>query len=282
MTMLVLALAALGLLTWWAYRGGALSMRRRVLAPVCTVMLCAGGCVLVWALVPTHWVNKTPRFVLRAMLEKADAKPSQKIRLSADINEARSMLYGKNDRWERLRVQHAVAREISQWAEAVTEEDGPVDAADWPRLVAPADRVHLLYQSIGGLSHGEGWVVDEVKSEISQLRNDAGNSAALSLRFDWVLSELQFVGGGYSHRPDWAVVPDAVIVETLTHSDERVRLFGLERLGRRLHLRVMEKTMPQPSAMPLAQSLRESDPSEAVRSKAGSLLDYAAAFGVAE
>lgn len=240
-----------------------------------------GGAALVWWLLPTHWVHKTPRFVLRAMLNRDAANREGRVELPHDVQRASTLLYSAKDPWERLRVQHAISREISAWAAAVTANHGPVEAAEWPRLTGTAERVHLLYQSTGGLIHGQGWVVFEVKEEISRRRARNDNPASLALRLEWVLAELQYLGAGYSHRPDWAMMPDAVIMETLAHSDEQVRLFGLERLGRRVHLRVMDATMPMPTSFAMAERMSESDPSEAVRRRARDLVEYAAAFHAA-
>ncbi|MBX3408867.1 MAG: hypothetical protein KF859_03165 [Phycisphaeraceae bacterium] len=280
--LLAVIVLALSMMAWrWLRRDAQGKSARRVLGSACLAGALLGGVSLAWCLLPTHWVHKTPRFVLRAMLNRDAAKREGRVDLPHDIQHAPSLLYSAKDPWERLRVQHAISREISAWAAAVTANQGPVEAAEWPRLTGPAERVHLLYQSTGGLIHGEGWVVFEVKEEISRRRARSDNPASLALRLEWVLAELQYLGAGYSHRPDWAMMPDAVIMETLSHSDERVRLFGLERLGRRVHLRVMDATMPMPTSFALAERLSESDPSEAVRRRAKDLLEYAAAFRAA-
>jgi hypothetical protein len=124
----------------------------------------------------------------------------------------------------------------------------------------------------------EVWGFDRAIQRVVSERAASTGDADRLLRTEWALSELQYDGGTNSQRPSFARVPDAILRQSLAHASAHVRLFGIERFGRRLHQVVMDPTSPMPPGRASVESMAIVDPDPAVRRRAAEIVIYAESF----
>lgn len=237
--------------------------------------------VWIWTWLPGPWTNKVPRVALRIALDMA--APYQGVpQTQAELDQSAPKTVWQNSpkAWERALWQQQVRHCMQQWADAVLETAGPIAAEELPRLVEFADLAHSSFSQTGGLPYGEGWIPDRVKRDVANVRANSSDPS-VKMRAEWVLSELQYVGGDYSHRMDWGVVPAEVLAMCLTHSDPKVRLFGADRTGRRAHLSLVSQgAIAFPPVSELLKQVAGNDPDPAVRKRAKDVVTYMEAFKI--
>lgn len=243
----------------------------------------AGMCVLalagVYLVMPGPWTNKVPRPIMRVILNIAATPPAPpSAGPGSGLPVPVAAFKSSRNAWDRLVWRHQASMAFQTWADAVQGTQGQITDAELARLVPLAEEAHALFAETGGLSATEAWGHDgAIESIVSRRTTAAGNSDRL-LRAEWTLAELQYEGAGYSWRPDFARVPDAIIQQALAHTSPRVRLFGLDRFGRRAHEVVMEPASPMPFGRDIVESMATADADPAVRKRAADLVAYIAGF----
>ncbi|MBL8756960.1 MAG: hypothetical protein JNK35_00855 [Phycisphaerae bacterium] len=229
-----------------------------------------------YAALPGHWTTKVPRPVVRAILHLTAAAPAP-ARAGA-LPTPNPALYLSRSAWDRLVWQHQATLAFQAWADAALAKEGPLSDAELACLVPLANQAHELFRLAGGLSWAEAWLDDRTIDRLARIRDAARDNPDAFLRAEWALSELQYQGAGYAWRHDFARLPDDLIRRALAHPDAPVRLFGLERFGRRAHQMVMEPTSPAPPSRTVVEALVRDDPDPAVRKRAADLVAYLDAF----
>lgn len=238
---------------------------------VTMVALLLAGVWLVW---PDPWTAKLPRPIVRVMLDVAATPPAAGVGLPRPD----AALKSAESAWSRLVWQHQVMIVLDAWADAVLATTGPITDAELARLAPLASEAFELYQETGGLIWRESWVHDASRERLMAMRRGVAGDAARLLRVEWAMSELQYPGGGYSHRTDFARLPDAIIEQALAHPDASVRMYGINAFSRRMHEVVMDRTAPRPIGRETVKAMVEGDPSPAVRKLADDVMTYVEAF----
>lgn len=243
----------------------------------------AGMCLLalagVWVAIPGPWTIKVPRPLMRVILSIAATPPAPpSAGPGSGLPVPAATLRSSRSPWDRLVWQHQAAAAFRAWGDAVQGTRGPITDPELARLVPMADEAHALFAETGGLSATEAWGSDGAIERMVAGRTAAAGDADRLLRAEWALAELQYIGGGYSWRPDFARVPDAIIQRALAHADARVRLFGLDRFGRRAHQVVMDPASPMPIGREIVEAMAAGDPDPAVRRRAADLVAYMGGF----
>lgn len=255
--------------------------RSRRLIRVIAGALIVAWVTWIWMVWPGHWVNKLPRFVVRTAVQMAEPYrgiPNTAIELAATTPDPK--LRDSRDAWQRACWQQQVNNCVRQWAEAVFESAGPITPEELVKLVPLAELAHESYVQTGGLAHAEGWLSELEKDSIARKRANT-TSPEVKLRAEWVLGELQYLGGDYSHRFDWGVVPIEVLAMALAHPDPEVRLYGVVRVGSAAHLALVTKG--KISFPPLGDTIRNiaaNDPDRSVRTRAQDVVSYMEAFKI--
>lgn len=230
-------------------------------------------------LTPGPWTVKTPRPLMKLLLAVAatdPAPPSGGPGSGLPVPDA--TLKSSKSAWDRLVWQHQTSIAFQAWADALQGSTGPITDAELTRLIPLANEAHALFAQTGGLSAIEAWGCDAVIAQMVARRAAAADNPDQLLRAQWTLAELQYMGAGYSWRPDFARIPDALITQALAHADPKVRIFGLDRFGRRVHHVVMEPQSPMPPGRELVESMAKADPDAAVRKRADDLTAYMEGF----
>lgn len=250
-------------------------------AAICLTLVLAAW---VWTLIPGPWTIKVPRPLLRAAVRIAE--PYKGVPLDA-AGFAASMpnpaWMNSSSPWERLLWQQQLNNCIRQWGEVVTQSRDKLSPEELAHLVPFAELAHAEYIKTGGLSYDESWLSDEAKSELANSRALAFNvhQQQQRMRYEWALSELQYIGADYSHRSDWGVTPTEVIEIALKHSDPQIRMYGVDRAGRRAHLALMTKNkIAYPPLTFAISQLAKNDSDPSVRDRATDLLIYIEAFHI--
>lgn len=256
--------------------------RRRSSRRVCragVVILCVLALAGVLVAMPGPWTNKVPRPLMRLLLSVAASPPAPPTaRPGSGLPVPVAALKASKSAWDRLVWQHQVSIAFRAWADGVQATQGPITDAELARLVPLAEEAHALFAETGGLLSIEAWGHEgEIERMVARRTAAAGNADRL-LRAEWTLAELQYIGSGYSWRPDFARVPDAIIQQALAHTDARVRLFGLDRFGRRVHQVVMEPASPMPIGREKVETMATGDADPAVRKRAADLVAYMSGF----
>lgn len=264
--------------------------RRRAWKPlyrtgVVTMCLLALAGVLV--AMPGPWTNKVPRPVMRILLGIAATPPTPPSTrpgagpiagAGSGLPVPVAALKRSGRAWDRLVWQHQASIAFQAWADAVQGGQGPITDAELALLVPSAEQAHALFTETGGLIATEAWGFDAVIARMVARRTAAAGDAERLLRAEWTLAELQYTGGGYSWRPDFARIPDAVIRQALAHADARVRLFGIDRFARRAHQVVTEPASPMPAGRETVEAMATNDADPAVRQRAADLVAYLNGF----
>lgn len=228
---------------------------------------------------PGPWTQKVPRPLLSLALAIAAPRPVPASTGTAmDLPVPNAAFKGSQSAWERLVWDYQVLIALEDWADAVLANRGPITSEELSRLAPLAEQAHALYRQFGGLTANDSRISKREKNRIAQALSGAANDPMLALRYTWVLSEMQFDGGDYSHRSDFAFEPDAIILQALTHSDPKVRVFGIHRFGRRVHRVVMAPASPMPPGRDLIEEIARSDPDPAAREQARIILNYCDVF----
>lgn len=235
----------------------------------------------IWVAIPAPWTQKVPRFALRLAVRMAEPYrgiPRTPIELAATTPDSR--LRDSRDAWQRALWQQQVNNCVRQWAEAALEKTGPITPEELVKLVPLAELAHESYVQTGGISYDEGWLSELEKDSIARMRANT-TSLDLKLRAEWVLGELQYEGGDYSHRFDWGVVPPDVLAMALAHADPEVRLFGVDRVGAAANRALVTKgKIPFPPLSDIVQKIAATDPDRSVRSRAKDVVSYMEAFKI--
>lgn len=227
---------------------------------------------------PGPWTTKVPRPLLALLLAAAAPPPAPPpAGPAAALPVPNPIFKDSRSPWDRLVWDYQASIALQAWADAVRAGSGPITAAELSRLAPLADQAHRIFAQFGGTSHAEGISITAVRSRLARARNTA-TDPNVRLRYEWILSELQFEGGDYSHRPDFAWEPDAIILQALQHLDAHVRLFGLDRFSRRIHRIVVTPTSPMPSGRDLVESIATSDTDATTRQRARAVLEYTDGF----
>lgn len=229
-------------------------------------------------ILPGPWTEKLPRPLVRALLDRLAAPPIATSR--SELPRPNASLKSAPDAWDRLVWQHQAAATFDAWAAQVLANAGPITDAELARLIPLAKQANSLYQETGTLPGSEAWVQDIPKVRLTRERAQLVDDPSRRLRLEWALAELQYPGGGYSHRTDFARVPDAIILQSLAHADARVRLFGVDAVGRRAHEVVMDRSVSPPPGRELVATMATQDPDPAVRALAAHIAEYIEGFGV--
>ncbi|MBU6412996.1 MAG: hypothetical protein KGS45_05945 [Planctomycetes bacterium] len=234
-----------------------------------------------WMVIPGAWTNKVPRFALRIALNMAEPyRGVPRTRTEIDQSVPNRQWMTSEVAWSRVLWQQQVNNVMRQWADAVMEKSGPITAEELPHLVELANLANESYVQTGGLAHGEGWISDVVKMDVARVRANSSDPW-VKLRAEWVLSDLQYVGGDYSHRMDWGVIPEEVLQMSLAHSDTNVRLYGVDRVGVAARLKLMTPRKTQfPQVGDLVRQMAASDPDLGVRRRAKDVVSYMEAFNI--
>jgi hypothetical protein len=243
------------------------------------VILCVLAVAGVVVAMPGPWTNKVPRPIMRLLLSVAASPPAPPAAgpgLGLPVPVAG--LKSSPRAWDRLVWQHQASIAFRVWDDAVHATQGPITDAELARLVPLADEAHALFAESGGLNSIEAWGYDREIERMAARRTAAASDADRLLRSEWALAELQYVGRGYSWRPDFARVPDAIIQQALAHPDASVRLFGLDRFGRRAHQVVMEPASPMPIGRATVEAMAMGDANLGVRKRAADLVVYLDGF----
>jgi len=249
-----------------------------------------GAAWVAWVLgayfaLPGPWTSKVPRPLMRVMLSVAAAPPRAPAGgAGSGLPVPDGALRRSGSAWERKVWEHQAMVAMDAWAEAVTGGGGagPLTDEELVKLVPLARDANALFQQTGDLRWGEAWVYQDARQRLVERRRAAAGEgmegAALLLRLEWALGELQHDGTGYAWRPDFARVPDEVITRALGHADAQVRLFGVQRFGRRVHLTVMDGAQPMPVGRERIEAMAKDDPDPAVRRRAADLVAYLEGF----
>jgi hypothetical protein len=233
----------------------------------------------VYLVIPGPWTNKVPRPLMRIMLSLAATPPAPpSAGPGSGLPVPVAALKSSKSAWDRLVWQHQASIAFQTWADAVQANQGPITDAELARLVPLADEAHTLFAETGGLFATEAWGYDGTIERMVDRRAASAGDANRLLRAEWTLAELQYMGSGYSWRPDFARVPDAIILQALAHAEARVRLFGLDRFGRRAHQVVMEPASPMPIGREIVEVMATGDADPAVRKRAADLVAYMDGF----
>jgi hypothetical protein len=228
---------------------------------------------------PGPWTVKTPRPLMKLLLAIAASPPAPPSGgPGSGLPVPTAALKSSKSAWDRLVWQHQTSIAFQAWADAMQAGTGPITDAELARLVPLADEAHALFAQTGGLFAIEAWGCDAVRAKMVARRAAASSDTHQLLRAQWTLAELQFMGAGYSWRPDFERIPDAIIEQALAHANPKVRLFGLDRFGRRVHQVVMEPQSPMPPGRELVESMAKTDPDAFVRKRADDLTPYMEGF----
>ncbi|MBS0196004.1 MAG: hypothetical protein JSR77_04530 [Planctomycetes bacterium] len=220
------------------------------------------------------WAQRVPRPVMAVLLNFFGAPPASGGTLPAPDPKLKS----SSKSWDRLVWAHQAAVGLDAWAKAVLASRGPISDAELAQLVPLADAAHALFAQVGGTFSIEAWPVDRVPDGVARVRAGAANDSELSARLNWVLAELQFDGADYTHRPDFAFVPDEIIQQALGHQDAAVRKFGIDRFGRRLQLALVTRKLPLPPGLSQVEAIAATDSDAAARRRAQDVLAYLDSF----
>lgn len=229
-----------------------------------------------YASLPGHWTTKVPRPVVRALLHLLAPQPTPA--RAGSLPAPNPTLYSSRSAWDRLVWQHQATLAFQAWADATLASEGPLSDIELARLIPLADQAHELFRLAGGLSYAEAWLDDRTIDRLARIRDAARDNPDAFLRAEWALSELQYDGAVPYWRHDFARPPDDLISRALAHPDAPVRLFGLERFGRRAHHVVMEPTSPAPPGRTVVEALARDDPDPAVRKRAAEIVWYVDGF----
>lgn len=240
---------------------------------------------LAWALLlliayfslPGPWTGKVPRPLLALALAFAAPGPSA-AGAGQGLPTPNAALKNSASPWERLVWDYQASIALEAWADSVLANKGPITADELARLVPLANQAHDIYRQFGSTIHNEGFRLAAFQLRLAKARDASSEDPNISLRYEWVLSEMQFEGGDYSHRPDFAWEPDAIILQALSHPDPTVRLFGVDRFARRVHRVVVAPTSPMPPGRRLIEAIAESDADDTVRQRARTVREYTDGF----
>lgn len=228
---------------------------------------------------PGPWTVVTPRPLMKLLLAIAATDPAPPPGgPGSGLPVPDATLKSSKSAWDRLVWQHQTSIAFQAWAQALQAGTGPITDAELTRLIPLADEAHALFAQTGGLFAIESWGCDAVIAEMVARRAAASGKPDRLLRAQWTLAELQYIGAGYSWRPDFERIPDAIIEQALAHADPKVRLFGIDRFGRRMHQVVMEPTSPMPPGRERVESMATTDSDAAVRKRASDLTAYMDGF----
>ncbi len=243
------------------------------LTGMCTLAL-AG----VYSAIPGPWTSKVPRPLMRLMLNIAAPLPAPPSKGAGLPVPTATFKYSANA-WERLVWQYQASISFDAWADAVLATRGPITATELARLAPMAEQASGLYAERGGTFSADAWPGDGAQDRLAAARAAApADDLDTLLRLEWALSELQFTGGDFSHRSDFARIPDSIIQQALTHADPTVRVFGITRFGRRIQQVVITPKSPMPPGRGLVASMVISDQDATVRYQADAVLSYTDAF----
>ncbi|MCX5689606.1 MAG: hypothetical protein NTV94_07460 [Planctomycetota bacterium] len=258
----------------------AVLFQRRGSTRITRIGLIGMGVILIAIIVtlrPGPWTVKTPRPLMKLLLAIA-ASPPAPPRGGSGLPVPTAALMTSRSPWDRIVWQHQTSIAFQGWSDALQASTGPITDAELARLVPLADEANALFAQTGGLFAIEAWGCDAVIEQMVARRAAASDNTHQLLRAQWTLAELQYIGAGYSWRPDFARIPDAIIEQALAHADAKVRLFGLDRFGRRVHQVVMEPTSPMPPGRELVESMATTNLDAAVRKRAADLTAYMDGF----
>ncbi|MFZ4575912.1 MAG: hypothetical protein ACOYN0_16085 [Phycisphaerales bacterium] len=229
----------------------------------------------VYTAIPGPWTSKFPRPLIRLLLSIAAAPPGPPM-LNAGwlLPVPDTTLLNSASAWDRAVWQHQASIAVEGWATSVLATEGPITDEELAKLVPMVDQVRGLWQAAGALPWREAWIIESARQRLASARIAAANDSNRLLRIEWALAELQFTGGGYSHRPDFARVPDAIIHQALVHPDSNVREFGITAVGRRVVEVVMDPTSPIPSARESVEAMATGDDHPRLRKAAAALVSY--------
>jgi hypothetical protein len=234
--------------------------------------------LVLYFLLPGPWTTKVPRPLLAMVLAAAAPPPTPPAAGSPNgLPLPDPILKDSRSAWDRLVWDHQASIALQAWADSVLAGSGPISSRELAQLVPLADQAHNIFAQFGGTAHDEGISITAMRSRLAQARNTA-TDPSIKLRYEWSLSELQFEGGDYGHRPDFAWEPDAIILQALEHPDAAVRIFGLQRFSRRIHRVVVTPASPMPPGRNLVEAIASSDPDATTRQLARFVLDYTDGF----
>ncbi len=228
----------------------------------------------VWTLWPVHWTQKVPRQVLLAMLWAA--VPEVPAQSPGGLPGTTQALRDSRDPWERMVWRYQNRRAFEAWEARVLASTGPITDAELAVLVPLTD--HAREAWLFSRRDDESWMNASTKARIARKRAAAivavPNDPNLILRLEWTMAELQFAGGGNSHRDDWVQVPDELIKRALAHPDPAVRSWGVSTYQLLAFLRVMERTRTIPDLRDVVESIAAGDPDPDVRKQADRAIEY--------
>jgi len=236
-------------------------------------------------LLPGPWTQWVPHFGLRIALRLAAPYHPLDINVATPLlTQPDANLHDSKSGWERLVWQQQVNNMVWQWSDAVLASSGAITDAELARLVPLAEETHKTFIQTGWMSAREAWLIDDATAATTAMRTrllaTPKPDVSQLLRIDWVLSELHYEGADYSHRPDWALVPDQLIVQSLGHADPKVRLFGLDRAGKRAQLSKLNPKLTFPKVAEQIRQMAAADADAAVRARAKDLVPYLEAFNI--
>lgn len=219
------------------------------------------------------WFALVPRPILRLALQ-AVAPPLSPVPPGATLPPSPPQPPWNANDWDRLVWSYQVGQVMRAWGDAVITNEPGIPEARLDGLMAAADQVEALYEQTGVLPYQLAWPTEDAHASVQR----AGRRAAAErrtnsddptlVRFDsgaWALAELQY-NGDYSHRSDWATVPDDLLLHMLTSTDAGRRTWAIRRLNRK-----------QPGVdrlRPVLDAIIRADPDPKIRKTAQEMLGW--------
>ncbi len=229
---------------------------------------------LSWNAHSAPWTLKLPTVVVQTLLDVAAPPPQN----GTPLPRPNPSYQYSGSPWERIVWQHQTHAALQVWVDGMLSAHGPITDAELARLVPIASAAHELHASTAATRYEDSWVRDRGREHLVRQRATVSRDSDRAVRIEWALGEMQFDGEGSWNAPDFALIPDAIIERAMRHADPAVRLFGVERLGRRAFARVLNTKAPLPDLLPLLDELKTSDPDTKVRQRAKEIIEYIETF----
>jgi hypothetical protein len=252
------------------HRGGSTPVFRAGVTTICVLLI-----IGVYTAIPGPWTSNLPRPIMRAALFIAATPPDPpKVNAGWLLPVPNIALLNSKSPWDRLVWQHQASIVFDMWATAVLATQGPITDDELARLVPLVDQVSGIWSQTGALPADEAWNIHSTHKRLASARLEAQGDPHRTLRIEWALATLQYFGRGYSLRPDYALIPDAIILQALVHTDSRVREFGINSVGRRADDVFIDPITPMVNARQKVIELAQTDPQPSVRKQAADMVSY--------
>jgi hypothetical protein len=228
--------------------------------------------------IPGPWTSNVPHPLMRLMLRVAAPAPNTPGTSNPLPTPNAAFDKWSSSHWHRMVWHYQANATFNAWAQAVLATDGPITPAEFARLVPLASQAHAIFVESGYSYNNEAWQNDDTTGRLASQREASRDNPDLLLRYDWILSELQYSDADYSRNPGFALFPDSLIALALDHPSAAVRAFGIDRFGHRVHQRVITPSMPMPAGGDTIAAMASTDPDPKTAALARQIRDYVNAF----